>query len=82
MRQRNSVPVRPFQKYFGTLAVIRAGHVLPSSRIHTSICVALQQRAHIRYCSSATHFKTQAEHLNTMTLSMFSLIAHAACFLI
>ncbi|KAH8995980.1 hypothetical protein EDB92DRAFT_1844305 [Lactarius akahatsu] len=47
-----------------------------------SICVALQMRAHIRPSFGAIHFKTPAEHSNTMTLSMFSSISRAVCFLI
>src|SRR6266702_5649343 len=83
MRQRSSVPVRTFQRYFGTLAVTtRAMHVSPSSRTLTSICVALQMRVYIRLSFGATRFKTRAEHLNTMTLSMFSSIGHVVCFLI
>jgi hypothetical protein len=62
MRQRNSVPVRPLQKYFGTLAVTRIVHVSPSRRIPISICVSLQRRVHIRQCFNITHFKTQAEN--------------------
>ncbi len=82
MHQRSSVPIHPFRRFFGILAGTRAVHVSLSNRILTSICVALQMRAHIRLCFSATHFKTQVEHLNTMTLSMFSLIGRATYFLI
>ena len=36
--QRNSVPVRHFQRFFGTLAVTRTMPVLPSNKTLTSIC--------------------------------------------
>jgi len=82
VHQSGSVPVHPFGKSFGTLAVTGTVHVSPSSRTLISILVALQMRAHIRLCFGATHFKTQAEHLNTTTLSMFSSMGPAVCFLI
>jgi hypothetical protein len=75
------VPICPFQRSFGTLAVTRTVHVSHSSKILTSICASLQTRAHIRLSFSYTHFKILAEHLTPMTLSMFSSIGPAVCFL-
>ena len=80
--QRNSVAVRHFQKFFGTLAVTRTMHVSPLNRTLTFICVALRMRAHTRPRFGVTHFGIQAEYLNMMTLSMFSSIGHLVFFFI
>ncbi|KAH9072243.1 hypothetical protein EDB83DRAFT_2361830 [Lactarius deliciosus] len=74
--------MRPLRRFFGTLAVTRAVHVSPSNKTLTYICVALPMRAHTRLPFGAARFKTQVEHLNTMTPSMFSSIGPAVCFLI
>src|SRR6266404_5652964 len=79
--QRNSVPVHPFQRFSGTLAVTRTVHVSPSSITLTFICVAPQTRPHIHLRFSAAHFKTPMAHLNTMILSMSSSIGQAVYFL-
>ena len=80
--QRNSVSVRHFQRSFGTSAVTRTMHESPLSRILTSIFVAPRMRAHTRPYFSDIHFKTQAEYLNTTTLSMFSSIGRPVYFFI
>ena len=80
--QRNSVAVLHFQKFFGTSAVTRTKHESPLSRILTSICVALRMRENTRLCSGAILFKTQAEYLSIMILSMFSSIGRPVYFYI
>src|SRR6266404_3551993 len=79
--QRNSVPVHPFLRFSGTLAVTRTVHVSPSSITLTFICVAPQTRPHIHLHFSAAHFKTPMAHLNAMILSTSSSIGQAVYFL-
>ncbi|KAI9429410.1 hypothetical protein H4582DRAFT_268116 [Lactarius indigo] len=77
-----SLPIHPFRRFFGTSVVIRVVHVSPSSRTLTSICAALQMRAHIRLNFGASHFKTYAEYLKTMPLFMYSSTDPAVCSLL
>ncbi|KAH9005640.1 hypothetical protein EDB86DRAFT_1470443 [Lactarius hatsudake] len=53
-----SVSFRPFEKSFGTSAVMMTVHVSPSSRTPTSICVSLEMKGHIHLHFGGTHFKT------------------------
>ena len=57
MHQSGSVPVLPFRRSFGILAVTMTVDALPLSKTLTSIWVSLKTRAHIRLSFSTIHFK-------------------------
>jgi hypothetical protein len=58
IRQRNSVPTRPFPKSFGTLAVSKALHISASGKILTFTLTSPQMGVSTSLHFSFTHFRT------------------------